>query len=236
MAMTMQDAERARQLVLATWGHYIPAEVQRYTANRIFVFYTDPSYFRAAFGVMWDAAFQKVVVRECTARKPRTVANLQAQMDNIDAASTGGSLAGFVTASRENRQRRIHINPESQEFDPIGALAHEYIHFLSHPNFYPDYYKEGGDNPFRVEGATDWITIHCFSDYFQDLPVQSRIKGLQWQIDNPAAKPLKAKNRAAYTANFQKTNAWIKADARNRDRLLRFVFGGVRTNLSAIHP
>jgi hypothetical protein len=236
MPMTMRDAERARELVLATWGHYIPAEVQQYTADQIFVLYTNPSYYRAAFGVMWDAAFRRVVVRECTAQKPRNVADLQTQLDNIDTASTGGTLAGFVTASRNNRQRRIHINPEAQEFDPIGALAHEYIHFLSHPNFYPDYYMEGGDNPFRIEGVTDWLTIHCFSDYFDELPAQSRIMARQFQIDSPGGMPLKAKNRAAYRANFQKTNAWIKADAQNLGRLLQFVFRGVKTDLSGIRP
>jgi hypothetical protein len=236
MPITMQDAVLARQRVLAAWGHYIPAEVQQYTADRIFVLYTDPSYYRTAFEVMWNSAFRGVVTRECTASMRKTVGGVEDMLNTVAAVSSGAGLAGFVTASRENRSRRIHVNPASQEVDPVGALAHEYIHFLSHPNFYPDYYMEGGDNPFRVEGATDWITIHCFSDYFMDLPVSSRIQGLQFQINNPGAKPLKAKNRAAYTANFQKTNAWIKSDGGNTHRLLQFVFRGVRTDLSSIHP
>ncbi len=39
--------------------------------------------------------------------------------------------------------------------DHEGLLAHDYIHWLSHPNFYPKHYKKGGGCPFQVEGCTE---------------------------------------------------------------------------------
>jgi hypothetical protein len=68
-------------------------------------------------------------------------------------------------------------------------------------------YKSGGDNPFRVEGATEWLALMCFNQY-----------GI------------------AYQAQLDKTFAWIQADSGNVPRLLAFVFRGIYTDLSSIHP
>jgi hypothetical protein len=217
--MTKHDAEIARRVVHDKWGSRMPQEVKNYETENIFVFYQKPVLYRAAFDVMWNARFKSVLKRECTAAV-------------VAQASTGRELAGFVTASPRIKARRIHINPESQEFDPIGALVHEYIHFLSHEEFYPRYYSEGGDNPWRVEGVTDWLTVCCFKDYFHQMPVKSIARAIEHQRkENVSLTP---DDRAAYRMNFDKSKAWIDKDAKNEAKLLNFVFNGVRTDLSGI--
>ena len=197
--MDMIMAQTAMDAVLKQWGAEIPTELQALRAEQIFVLHSTPLTYQTSFSVMWDAAFRKVVEAECiAARRPVP-----------GATAAGAQLFGFVsaTSSALNRQRRIHINPQSTDPNPINAAAHEYIHFLSHVNFYPDYYKSGGDNPFRVGGATEWLALMCFDQY-----------GI------------------AYQAQLDKTFAWIQADSGNVPRLLAFVFRGIYTDLSSIHP
>ena len=42
-------------------------------------------------------------------------------------------------------------------------------------------------------------------------------------------------NKEAAEANLLQTNAWVWADTQNMDRMLKFMFQGVPTNLDAIH-
>ena len=39
-----------------------------------------------------------------------------------------------------------------------------------------------------------------------------------------------------YVDEFQKTSAWLAADRGNLRRLLGFIFQGVQSDLSALHP
>jgi hypothetical protein len=174
MLITQQHVDLARKRVHDRWGQHIPRELQQLPTNQVFIIHTNSANFGFEFNKMWNPGFQLAVKRDCT------VSNMT--MDPNIVYSQGVTCIGFVTDDRDHRKRRVHIdsnNPGKEEFDPIGALAHEYIHFLSHTNFYPDYYMVGVDNPYRVEGVTDWLTVNCFSDYYQDLPVASRVKALQ---------------------------------------------------------
>jgi hypothetical protein len=44
--------------------------------------------------------------------------------------------------------------------EPItfGTLYHEFIHYLEHSNFYPEFYAMGGNNPAILEGVTEYLT------------------------------------------------------------------------------
>jgi hypothetical protein len=233
--VTRSDAVRGRAIVHQKWGYKIPAHLLQLPDDSVFVFYAEPSAYNTAFSLMWNATFKTVVQAECTAGVAAGQMTQSQAVAQVRLASTGTRLAGFVTADEDHARRRVHVNPLGQEFDPVGAMAHEYIHFLSHREFYPRYYLQGGDNPFRIEGATDYLMLQCFADYYDALPGASRATASRHDAMNPT-KPLQLDNRAAYSSNFQKTRAWILADSGNLDRLLNFLFDGTFTDLSQIRP
>ena len=69
----------------------------------------------------------------------------------------------------------------------------------------------GGQHPFQVEGATQWLTVNCgYAQEFQQVP--------------------------AYQSEFLKTDSWLGGDGTNLDRMLGYLFNGVKTDLSSIHP
>ncbi|QSA96361.1 hypothetical protein [Methylococcus sp. EFPC2] len=133
---------------------------------------------------------------------------------NQEAGDFIDGVLGFVTPTFSHTKRKIYISPKVQGYtraQQLMVLSHEYIHWLSHESFYPSYYMVGGHHPFQVEGATQWLTVACgYQLEFQTLP--------------------------AYLSEYLKTNAWISADKGNLPRLLAYLFNGVRTDLSSIHP
>jgi len=120
----------------------------------------------------------------------------------------------FVTPTFSHAKRKIYVSPKTQGYGldvQLMVLSHEYIHWLSHEKFYPLYYIKGGDSPFRVEGITQWLTLAC--------GYQTAWSKLQ-----------------AYKDETLKTDSWLKGDTRNRDRMLKYIFDGEKTDLSSLHP
>ncbi|MHC4253680.1 MAG: hypothetical protein ACYS9X_31575 [Planctomycetota bacterium] len=74
-------------------------------------------------------------------------------------------FSAFVSPFPDNATRQIYVSLSGiSTFSPAEQqmiMSHEYVHWLSHSKFYPDYYKVGGLNPFRVEGVTQWTTVQC---------------------------------------------------------------------------
>ena len=81
---------------------------------------------------------------------------------------------------------------------------------MTHEELYPEYYKEGGNNPFRIEGITQWVAVEAGYNHYEAPE--------------------------GYTDEWLKTKSWLKADTGNLDRMLQFLFNGVKTDLKDLHP
>jgi hypothetical protein len=197
MSVALANAAKAR--VWHFWGAHIPAALRNVPASEIFNFHAIKASYDIAFSSTWVRTFRTANAMDCRAGD-----------------TVSGGVDAFVSADDAILDRKVHVSPgglsaapHKTAHDNEAMLAHEYIHWLSHPNFYPIYYRTGGDNPFRVEGFTEWLMIECYP---------------------PGAVNI------VYVAQYQKTVAWLAADPANRGRLLQFIFQGVASDLSALHP
>ena len=209
-----QLSHDAVERVIKRWGIYIPREFHSTQAQQIFVLHPDEQSLRRAFTPIWNDLFQRVV-------------------QSPDPAATVALPGGFVTPELDQRRRKIHVNVSAQEFDWLGLFTHEFVHWLSHPRFYPVFYKSvPGTTNDIVEGLTDYITLKCMKGYADGLtPV-----AMQEYLCVCAARSvpkLKKSERAAYNWAGQYTRArnWLKAAPENERAALEFVFRGVQTHL-----
>jgi len=62
----------------------------------------------------------------------------------------------FVSPEPNHDERRIYVKVGGDETH--GVLVHEFLHWLSHSDFYPGFYKQGGTAPGIVEGTTEYFT------------------------------------------------------------------------------
>ncbi|HSW08393.1 hypothetical protein [Aquabacterium sp.] len=191
----LADMTEAMAAVQKAHGQHIPKGLLAYKASDIAIF-ADETQWQQAFRFIYDIVF-----------KPSN------QFKEEAGAFIDGVL-GFVTPVFSHEKRKIYLSPKVQGYtrrQQLMVLSHEYLHWLSHESFYPTYYMVGGQHPFQVEGATQWLTVACgYQQEFKTLP--------------------------AYQDEYLKTDAWLKADTRNLARMQAYLFNGVRTDLSSIHP
>lgn len=78
--------------------------------------------------------------------------------DIYDYLRTGEHFAcpAFCSPAVDPTGRRIYVNLGAG--NTKGTLYHEFVHFLSHGNFYPELYALGGQSPVLLEGATEYLT------------------------------------------------------------------------------
>lgn len=192
---TLADVERAMTVVQDAYGPHIPPALLRYKAVDIAILANDTQWAQA-FRFIYDVVF-----------KPANQFKQEAG-DFID------GVLGFVTPVFDHAKRKMYLSPKVQGYtkrQQLMVLSHEYLHWLSHQSFYPTYYMVGGQHPFQVEGATQWLTVNAgYAQEFKTLP--------------------------AYQDEYLKTDAWLKADSRNQQRMMDYLFKGVKTDLSSIHP
>jgi hypothetical protein len=186
--LRMSDADHAFELIKAAYGPLIQPELLQKKASDVYVFCSELE-FATWFQMTYITAFKK--------------ANSVLIPDLISPKN----INGFVNAQEDYDARHIYIPPR----DSIkwGTLAHEAIHYFSDKAFYPIFYKEGGNHPFQVEGATEYLTRSA------DIALE---------------------NRQNYQSNFLKTKSWLGADKANYNRMCAFLFRGIATNMDAIHP
>jgi len=127
--MSMALAAQARARVWEKWGKHIPAGLKSMTVTDIFRFHTMQASYDIAFASTYVRTFRSANNMGCRAG---------------DKIAPG--VAAFVTADAANRDRLIHVAPNALALDPRmtiddpeALLAHEYIHWLWHPAFYPAY-------------------------------------------------------------------------------------------------
>jgi hypothetical protein len=68
--------------------------------------------------------------------------------------------------------RRIYVNRDAAI--TIGTLYHEFIHYLSHGNFYPEFYAVGGRSPIILEGVTEYLTREVSTAVDQERSKQGK--------------------------------------------------------------
>lgn len=152
-------AERAMKLVLGCHGDFLPVRFKTESVADVFKFYGEGDYtdFEAAYAA-------------CVADMSKAVGKL------LDPAEVAPTLFGFVPPSPVGRKVHVQRSTLTREIDVIGALAHEYIHYLSHPNFMPKLFQEDPPQGFyKVEGVTDVLMLMACSAPETGLNVQQLI-------------------------------------------------------------
>jgi len=72
----------------------------------------------------------------------------------------------FCAPAVDPMQRNIYVNQDAPI--TIGTLYHEFVHFLSHGNFYPEFYAQAGRSAIVVEGVTEYLTREVSPDVKRD--------------------------------------------------------------------
>jgi hypothetical protein len=185
--LTMGDAETAFEMIKSCYGPHILPGLRNKQARDIYVF-CDEMEFATWFQMTYVTAFKK--------------ANAVLIPDLI----ASSDINGFVNAQGDYDARRIYIPKRNGIL--WGTLAHEALHYFSHKAFYPEFYLVGGQHPFQVEGATEYLTRQA------DIRLASRRN---------------------YQSHYERTCAWLSGDKGNYVRMVNFLFQGIPVDLSSIH-
>ncbi|MHC5057723.1 MAG: hypothetical protein ACYTKD_23885 [Planctomycetota bacterium] len=192
--LTMVDARKALLTVQKRWKSMIPPALLKYKAKQIVVL-ADDLTFKLHFTKAYEGVFKTATGMTET---------------------TGAAIAGapaFVSPFPDNAKRKIYVSVKGIEksftlAQQLMIMSHEYVHWLSHSKFYPDYYKVGGLNPFRVEGITQWATVQC--GYLSEH-----------------------KSAGGYQNEYLKTESYLK-NKPTQKAALDFIFKGLPTDLSKL--
>lgn len=193
--LTYSDAQYAMNQVLAKYGAYADKGLQTLSVYTVYQF-CDPERYRLLFTQAYNSVFK------------------YANRVLIPVPITHEHCPAFVMpdlGEKVNSRRIIVANRSCKAGAATqkGTLYHEYIHFLSHSSFYPDYYNSGDVMaPFVVEGATEYLTRN---------------------VGNADVV-----NRQSYELNYQKASAWVNAAGGNYIALLKHVFQGVSCGITSI--
>jgi hypothetical protein len=115
----------------------------------------------------------------------------------------------FVTPEPDPGKRKIYIKDDGNT--KTHTLYHEVIHYLQHPNFYPKFYEVAGQNPYLLEGVTEFFT-----------------RELDTEITRKRVRDKK------YQPNFLTVDSWSKAASERRDQLVAYSFQGDKVDLASI--
>jgi hypothetical protein len=154
MALTLADAAVAMNAVLNKYKSYLDplvvAGVQNKSVGQMFRILPQSQYtpyfnsvfknFFAAINVVALGGIKKMIDLAHTATD----------------ASPAIACPAFTAPAVNVTDRVIYVNADSNI--TIGTLYHEFVHFLEHGNFYPEYYSLGGNNPKILEGVTEYLT------------------------------------------------------------------------------
>ncbi|HUB11968.1 MAG TPA: hypothetical protein VMB34_08425 [Acetobacteraceae bacterium] len=135
--LNMQDAQRAMELVRATYSAQYPKLLDANGCDEVFEFLDLPQ-FTTKFELTYNACFK------------------QANGFTESASSFVGGVNAFVASDYRNFRRKIYVkNLGTLKW---GTLVHEYIHYLTHRYLYPTCYERGGRWPDLIEGITEYLT------------------------------------------------------------------------------
>jgi hypothetical protein len=111
----------------------------------------------------------------------------------------------FVAPGIDNTRRKIYIKEDPRTTK--GTYYHEFVHYLQHPDFYPEFYCIGGKNPGILEGVTEWLT-----------------RGVSVDIEKERQR------QGKYQAYFETINAWVQGGSNKGGvaAVLQLSFQGVK--------
>ena len=156
MSLTLGDAKIAMDAVLKKYeAHLDPlvvAGVRNMSVGQIFRILPESQY-APNFNAVFKHFFAAInVVALGGVRKMIDLARKTQDADTNPAIACPAFTAPAVHVT----DRVIYVNADAGI--AIGTLYHEFVHFLEHGNFYPEYYSLGGNNPKILEGVTEYLT------------------------------------------------------------------------------
>jgi len=148
------DASQVIATVLDRYEPYLPIglapKVRTLNPARIFQILPEAEY-RPHFDRYFRSFFAAINTQAFGTKR---MLGLAWAPDNVCGAF---NCPAFCAPAVNVEDRHIYINRDIQGLN-VATLYHEFIHYLSHPSFYPEYYALGGDNPKILEGVTEYLT------------------------------------------------------------------------------
>lgn len=144
--LDMRDAQRAVDLVRATYKGNYPQFLDASGVDEIYVFLDKPEFLQK-FKLTYNACFKQA---NGYTEKAKDV------VDNVNA---------FVASDYRNLKRKIYVKNDPSLW--WGTLVHEYIHYLTHRYLYPTCYERGGAWPDIIEGVTEYLTRTTSTEMLQ---------------------------------------------------------------------
>jgi hypothetical protein len=152
MPVTNADAVRAIRAVLDKYGSYLNAGYvmgMRGIASTDIIKILPASQYRPQFDQYYRSFFAPIN------SMGRTVQMID--IANADAEVCGSfNCPAFCSPAVHTSARKIYVNVD--EPNTYATLCHELCHYISHGNFYPEFYSMGGANPDILEGVTEYLT------------------------------------------------------------------------------
>ena len=137
MALTIDDAVYVAKLIVMDVGNMLPEGMEmRYGALK------DP---RDIFEILSPAEFKLAFDKNVGFFQ--RVLKCSIDVRGVDA---------FVSPEPDQNKRKVFIKTGADETP--GVIVHEFFHWLSHPDFYPNFYETGGTAPNIIEGVTEYFT------------------------------------------------------------------------------
>jgi hypothetical protein len=146
------DASEVMEVVLNKYEQYLPAglapKVRSMNPARIFRILPENQY-KPYFAAVFRNFFAAVNVSALGMRVIEVANSPASPYDQL-------ACPAFCAPAVNVVDRTIYINRDSGV--TVGTLYHEFVHYLSHSNFYPEFYALGGKNPSILEGVTEYLT------------------------------------------------------------------------------
>ncbi|HEV2493229.1 MAG TPA: hypothetical protein VG204_09180 [Terriglobia bacterium] len=157
MGVTLNDAMTAMTAVLQKYesnlDEFVVAVVKTMPPVKIYQILPQSQY-TPYFNLVFKNFFApiNVVALSAPSQKMRMIHLAR----NATDAAPAIACPAFTAPAVNVWDRVIYVNADADI--KIGTLYHEFVHFLEHGNFYPEYYSRGGDGPRILEGVTEYLT------------------------------------------------------------------------------
>ncbi|MGH7189725.1 MAG: hypothetical protein ACREF0_11175 [Acetobacteraceae bacterium] len=158
--LDMMDAQRAMDLVRATYSGQYPRLLDANGCDEVFEFLDLPQ-FTKKFRLTYNACFKR------------------ANNFSEEAHEVVDDVNAFVASDYRNFRRKIYIKNDPSLM--WGTLVHEYIHYLTHRYLYPTCYERGGRWPDLIEGITEYLTRTTSDDVAR---IRTSYNTLYRQVDS----------------------------------------------------
>jgi hypothetical protein len=196
--MDHNDARRAMSLVLNKYDSYLPDTLRTHSrlkdVKSVF-FFVDWAKFKTMFDLFYGGFFKAAL-------------GITSSQNEVDPKCVGAFVTPNPIHTRVIFVKNQFTGGGSRDhyFGNFATLCHEFIHFLSHENFYPLFYSTGGAAPDQVEGATEMLTRN----------ISTQIAGM----------------RTSYNRQYQWFKSWaIDSTSGNFKAMANFLFNGTQTQL-----